>query len=163
LLTERRIALTITPGPGGTSAREVFERAKQLALAKDLDGFADLFAPDGVHEAPFAPPGVPRRLQGRETLREYFTAIRQTPLKHSEFRDMTVYETTDPEVIIAEYDAHGTVTSTGRPYQLRYLQVVNVRDGQITLWRDYWNPLASAELLDRVPELLARYSTSSSA
>lgn len=62
---------------------------------------------------------------------------------------MTVYETADPGVIVAEYDAHGTVTSTGRPYQLRYVQVVNVRDSQITLWRDYWDPLASAELLRR--------------
>jgi hypothetical protein len=40
----------------------------------------------------------------------------------------------------------GTVTSTGRAYQLRYLQVVKVRDGRITLWRDHWDPLASAEL-----------------
>jgi uncharacterized protein len=155
-------AVTSTPDPRQLSAREVFDRAKRLALAKDLDGFADLFAPDGVHEAPFAPPGVPRRLQGRETLREYFTAITGTPLKHTEFRDMTVYETTDPAVLIAEYDAHGTVTSTGRPYQLRYLQIVEVHGGQITLWRDYWNPLASAELLDRVPELLARYSAGQS-
>jgi ketosteroid isomerase-like protein len=138
-------------------AREVFERAKQLALAKDLDGFADLFAPDGVHELPFAPPGIPRRLEGREVLREYFTAITGTPLKHAEFRDMTIYQAGDPDVLVAEYDAHGTVTSTGARYQLRYLQVVRTRDGQITLWRDYWDPLASAELLGRIPELLGRY------
>ena len=52
---------------------------------------------------------------------------------------MTVYETADPGVIIAEYDAHGTVTSTGRHYQLRYVQVVEVREGRITLWRDYFD------------------------
>jgi uncharacterized protein len=160
-LTERRLAVATTPEPGGSSPREVFEHAKRLALAKDLNGFADLFAPDGVHELPFAPPGIPKRLQGRETLREYFTAISETPLRHTEFRNMTVHETIDPAVIIAEYDAHGTVTSTGQPYQLRYLQVVNVRDGQITLWRDYSNPLATAELLGRVPELLARYGSGS--
>jgi uncharacterized protein len=154
------VTVTTAPQPQAASAREVFGRAKQLALAKDLDGFADLFAPDGVHELPFAPPGFPRRLEGRETLREYFAAITGTPLKHTEFRDMTVYQTADPEVIIAEYDAHGTVTSTGRPYQLRYLQVVRVRDGQITLWRDYSNPLATAELLGRIPELLARFGGS---
>ena len=82
----------------------------------------------------------------------YQSAITGTPLKHAGFLNTTVYETTDPGVIIAEYDAHGTVTSTGRPYQLRYLQIVKVRDGQITLWRDYWDPLASAELLGRIPE-----------
>jgi uncharacterized protein len=152
------MTVTTAPQPRAASAREVFEQAKRLTLAKDLDGFANLFAPDGVHELPFAPPGIPRRLEGRETLREYFAAITGTPLKHTDYRDMTVYETADPGVIIAEYDAHGTVTGTGRPYQLRYLQVVKVRDGQITLWRDYWDPLASAELLGRIPELLSRYS-----
>lgn len=97
-------------------------------------------------------------LRGRETLREYFGAISGTPLEHDEFRDMTVYETSDPEVIIAEYDAHGHVTDSGRAYQLRYLQIVRVREGQIVLWRDYWNPLASAELLGRVPQLLSHYT-----
>lgn len=142
------------------SAPEVYERAKRLALAKDLDGFADLFAADGVHELPFAPPGVPARIEGREALRAYFAAVTSTPLRHTEFRDMTVYRTTDPEVLIAEYDAHGEVTDTGRRYALRYLQVVRVRDGEIVLWRDYWNPLASAELLGRVPQLLAAYAGS---
>lgn len=140
------------------SALEVFERAKRLALAKDLDGFADLFAADGVHELPFAPPGVPARIEGREALRSYFAAITGTPLRLTAFRDMTVYRTTDPEVVIAEYDAHGEVTGTGRRYVLRYLQVVRVHEGEIALWRDYWNPLASARLLGRVPELLAAYA-----
>jgi uncharacterized protein len=145
--------------PGATpSALDVFQRAKQLALAKDLNSFADLFAADGVHEAPFAPPGVPRRIEGREALRAYFAQISETPLKHDEFRSMTVYQTTDPEVIVAEYDAHGVVTSTGQTYELRYLQVIRVRDGQIVLWRDYTNPLAVADLLGWVPALLARYS-----
>ena len=143
-------------GKSVRTTREVFDQAKRLVLAKDLAGFADLFAIDGVHESPFAPPGVPRRLQGRETLREYFAALSSTPLTHDQFRNMTVYETSDPEVVIAEYDAHGHVTD-GREYELRYLQVVRVLDGEIVLWRDYWNPLAGAELLGRVPELLAAY------
>jgi uncharacterized protein len=155
------MTVTTASQPQAPRAREVFEQAKRLSLAKDLNGFADLFAPDGVHELPFAPPGIPRRLEGRETLRDYFAAITGTPLKHTRFENMTVYETADPGVIIAEYDAHGTVTSTGQPYQLRYVQVVEVRDGQITLWRDYWDPLASAELLGRIPELLSRYSSGS--
>ena len=152
--------MTTAPQPQAYSAREVFEQARRLSLTKDLDGFADLFALDGVHELPFAPPGIPRRLEGRETLREYFAAITGTPLKHTRFENMTVYETADPGVIIAEYDAHGTVTSTGRHYQLRYVQVVEVREGRITLWRDYWDPLASAELLGRIPDLLSRYGGS---
>jgi ketosteroid isomerase-like protein len=141
----------------GSTAREVFDRAKRLALAKDLAGFAGLFAADGVFEAPFAPLGASRRIEGRDALREHFSALSGTPLKHTGFRDMTVYQTDDPEVVIAEYDAYGEVTGTGQPYQLRYLQLVRVRDGEIVLWRDYWDPLAGAQLLGRV-QLLERYA-----
>lgn len=137
--------------------RRVFERAKELALAKDLNGFADLFAEDGTHELPFAPPGIPKRVTGRENLRAYFAGIAGTPLRHNAFRNMTLYRSIDPEVLIAEYDADGEVTGTGRRYTLRYLQVVRVRDGRITLWRDYWDPLATAALLGRLPALVDSY------
>ena len=50
---------------------DVLARRRRLILSGDADGYADLFAPDGVTEAPFAPPGAPSRLEGRETIREY--------------------------------------------------------------------------------------------
>src|SRR5690606_36983211 len=94
-----------------------------------------------VHELPFAPPAAPRRLQGRERIREYFTTtLTHVPLAFEEFRPVAVHVTTDPDVLVAEYDAHGTVTTTGRPFTTRYVWVLEVFDGRITRWRDYWNP-----------------------
>lgn len=57
--------------------------------------------------------------RGRETLRAHFAAITETPLKHTAFENMTVYQTSDPEVIIAEHDAVGQVTNTGQPLPVR--------------------------------------------
>ena len=34
--------------------------------------FADLFAQDGVLRFPFAPPGMPREIRGREAIRQTF-------------------------------------------------------------------------------------------
>jgi ketosteroid isomerase-like protein len=55
--------------------------------------------------------------------------------------------TQDPEVIVAEIDATGFVVATGRPYELRYIAVLTIREGLIVSYRDYWNPLAAQELL----------------
>ena len=42
-----------------TTPADVLARRRHLILSGDADGYADLFAPDGVVEAPFAPPGTP--------------------------------------------------------------------------------------------------------
>jgi ketosteroid isomerase-like protein len=136
------------------SAVEIYQEAKRLSLARDLAGFAELFADDAIHELPFAPSGIPARIEGKESIRAYLTAISDTPMTHRSFDNMTIYETTDPEVVIAEYDAVGEVTATGQPYRLRYLQIARVRDGQIVLWRDYWNPVDGFRLLGRLSELV---------
>ena len=41
-------------------------------------------------------------------------------MAYREFRPVSIHETADPEVISAEHDAHGEVTTTGRTYTLRY-------------------------------------------
>jgi ketosteroid isomerase-like protein len=55
--------------------RAVLDKAHEFFLKKDLNGFADLFAEDGSHELPFAPPGVPKYLRGRQQIRQYLTSI----------------------------------------------------------------------------------------
>jgi ketosteroid isomerase-like protein len=59
----------------------------------------------------------------------------------------TVHQTLDPDVVVVEFEVDGTAVRTGRPYQLRYICVITVRDGEIAGYRDYWNPLALAEAL----------------
>lgn len=138
-----------------TSARAMLERLLPMFLATDLNGFADLFAEDGVHELPFAPPGVPRTIVGRENIRAYVTAISNpAPLTHTDFANVRIHDTADPEVAIAEYDAEGHVTATGERYSLPYVNVVRVRDGRILQWRDYWSPVEPFRLLGRLPSLV---------
>jgi ketosteroid isomerase-like protein len=62
--------------PSATPADVLAER-RRLILSGDADGFADLFAPDAVIEAPFAPPGAPARLEGREAIHEYSRRVRR--------------------------------------------------------------------------------------
>jgi hypothetical protein len=116
---------------------DVLARRRQVILDGDADGFADLFTPDGVIEAPFAPPGAPSRLVGREAIREYARRVMASPLRLEDFEVAELYQTTDPELVIVELRTKGTLTSTGRAFTATSIQVLRIRDGQIALFRDF--------------------------
>lgn len=141
----------------GSTPRATLERILELLGGKQLDALADLFAEEGVHELPFAPPAAPRRLEGREQIRDYFTGpLAGVELYFEQFEAIAVHDTADPNVIVAEYDAHGVVPSTDRSFTSRNIWVLHIIDGQIVSWRDYWNPLEIIELQGLLPELLTQ-------
>jgi ketosteroid isomerase-like protein len=118
--------------------------------------FAGLFAEDGVLEYPFAMPGQPGRVRGREAIRAYFAAApgpRQ--LFAMEGVEARIRETDDPEVVVAEIEHHGRSHVTGQPYRFRALGVIRVRDGEIVSYQDYMDPIAAARLLGRTADLAA--------
>lgn len=135
------------PGP-----REVFERLHQRVRDDyDMDGQADLYAPDGILEMPFAPPGALRRIEGREEIRALLAvagqAARRAGRRIVRYDPVVVHETADPEVIVAEFDLHGEVSTTGERYRVSFIQVLRARDGQIVSMRDYFDPRALSEAL----------------
>ena len=123
--------------PSATPA-EVLARRRQLMLDGDADGFADLFAPDAVIESAFAgPPGTPMRLQGRDAIREYSRQVMASPLRLEDFEVVELYQTQDPEVVIAEVRTKGIVTTTGRSFTTTSIQVLRIREGIIAAFRDF--------------------------
>ena len=126
--------------PSATPA-DVLARRSQLMLNGDADGFAALFAPDAVIEFSFhGPPGTPVRLEGREAIREYSRRVMASPLRLEDYEVAELYQTQDPEVVIAEMRAKATVTTTGRSFTATSIQILRIRDGHIVLFRDYANP-----------------------
>jgi uncharacterized protein (TIGR02246 family) len=120
---------------------DVLARRSQLILNGDADGFADLFAPDAVIESSFAgPPGTPARLAGREAIREYSRRVMASPLRLEDFEVAELYQTQDPEVVITQMRATGTVTTTGRPFTTTSVQIIRIRDGHIVHSRDFADP-----------------------
>ncbi|WP_310967048.1 MULTISPECIES: nuclear transport factor 2 family protein [unclassified Amycolatopsis] len=136
--------------------RDFVEHALDLLLKHDMNGFAGLWAEDGVLEFPFAGPGYPNHVEGREAIREY---LRDYPnlLDIREVTAKTVHETTDPAVVVVEFTVAGVVVATQKPYELSYIAVITVSDGLIRHYRDYWSPLAAAEILGGAGELTAAF------
>ena len=118
---------------------QVLEQRRELLLKQDVDGFVELFAPDGVIELPFAGPGMPSRLAGQQAIRDYSHRIAASPLRIDDLEATAVYQTDDPEVLIVELATRGTVTGTDRTFTGPSIQVFRIRDGKIVLFRDYFN------------------------
>ena len=129
------------PSAAPATPADVLARRRQLMLAGDADGLADLFAPDAVIEFTFhGPPGTPVRLEGREVIREYSRQVMASPLRLEDFEVAKLYQTEDPEVVITEMRATGTVTTTGRSFTTTSVQIIRIRDGHIVHSRDFADP-----------------------
>ena len=129
--------------PSATHATpaDVLARRRQLMLDGDADGLADLFAPGAVIEFCFrGPPGTAVRLEGREAIRAYSRQVMASPLRVEEFEVAELYQTQDPEVVVAEMRTTGTLTTTGRSFEAASLHILRIREGQIVHFRSYADP-----------------------
>jgi ketosteroid isomerase-like protein len=98
------------------SPRQVVEALMRGITDERWNDLDRLYAEDAVVEYPFALP-APMRLDGRDAIRRYFAAAAAIPLQlHT--RNMVVHVTADPEVVVAEWDDEGLVTTTGRSFRV---------------------------------------------
>jgi uncharacterized protein len=132
--------------PPATPA-DVLAQRRRLTLSGDADGLADLYALDAVIEAPFAPPGAPSRLEGREAIRDYSRRVVASPLRLDDYEVTELYQTQDPEVVIVEIRANGTLTTTGQSFAATSIQILRIREGRIALFRDFANPRILEDLI----------------
>lgn len=112
------------------------------------DEWIDLWADDGVLEFPFAPAGRRSRYAGKPDILAYMkaTAARMAGRIEVEgleyFRTHPMLETTR---ICLEMGVKGQVLETGAPYHQRYISIIETKGGKISLYREYWNPVASMD------------------
>ncbi|MGH3168206.1 MAG: nuclear transport factor 2 family protein [Trebonia sp.] len=135
--------------------REIAEEVRKMVAGEGVV-FADLFVADGVLTYPFAIPGQPGELRGRDTIRAFFAGREASRAAFDmDGVDAVVRETDDPEVVVTEITHHGRSNVTGEPYRHLALGVIRVRDGEIVRYDDYMDGIAMARLLGRTRELAA--------
>jgi ketosteroid isomerase-like protein len=143
----------------------VWEEALRFVRERDLDGYAGMFAPDGVVELPFPLPGMPRRIEGRDAIRRVLAPVwraqKDSGRRIEKVDPVVVHQTHDPGLVVIELDLHG-VEASGTPYRLSYVHVVTVRDGHIALLRDYVDTSAIRQRMrsaedDKGKSLVRRY------
>lgn len=128
---------------------EVFNQALPALISGDMQIWLDLCTDDVVFEFPFAPAGRPSRVEGKQALGEYLSAV-PARVQFDGLSKLETHQTVNPEVAVIEMTATGKVRDTGAPYQRSYVAVFTVRDGRICHYRDYWNPLESLRAAEQV-------------
>jgi uncharacterized protein len=146
------------PSSIADASREVLARYHRAMHDARADDLADLYAVDAVHEFPLLFPGMPKRLVGREQIRETYSAAwaaasRVTTLE--EIRNVVVHQTTDPEVMVVEQEVAGTVSTTGRRIDAFGVLVMRIHDGLLIHVRDYLDALTINHALGRLPAIVA--------
>jgi ketosteroid isomerase-like protein len=124
--------------------REVFAKLSAGISSGDWSHLHELYAADAVVEMPFALPS-PVRIDGRDGVRRHFAMNGQAGIS-LRADAVRVHQTSDPEVVIAEFDYDGRAPS-GRAFRVSNIQVLRVREGLIVETRDYHNHAALAEVL----------------
>ena len=134
--------------PMTATLREVWEHLVSHQLTRDVDGWVSCFAADGVMEWPFPIKGVPARLEGPEAIRAALSPVweraRKTNRRISGHDHVVFHETTDPEVIIVEFDMLGE-TARG-PFRQATVYLLRIRDGRVALLREFVDTAALSEL-----------------
>ena len=131
-----------------TSARDLFDQMRDQWFGRPGPLTGDLLADDAVIETPFAPPGRPTRIVGRDQFLTFANPQRETfPLHIDECRVTAIHDTTDPATIIVEYELTATAPRTGHQGSSAFIAVLTARDGKIAVWREYQNTLAMQQAL----------------
>ena len=128
--------------------REVWEHLVSHQVTRDIAGWIDHFAVDGVMEWPFRLNGVPARLEGREAIRAAVEPVweraKQANRRITGHERIVFHQTTDPEVAIVEFDIVGE--SVRGPFRQAVVYVLRVRDGRVRLLRELVDTAALNEL-----------------
>ncbi|GAA3515868.1 nuclear transport factor 2 family protein [Dietzia aurantiaca] len=107
--------------------------------AWDFDGMREIMAPDFVFEQMFAPPGMQKRYEGRDTLLEFqqsLTSLIITENLHDLELDTLA---SDPGVVIATYRSDMELSDPDKSYTNDYICRFVVRDGLITHFQEYFD------------------------
>ncbi len=134
--------------------REVFLALVDGVAAGRWAELPDLYA-DRTHVVHPFHPLRPAPLRTRDELREHFTPTEGDPRLDRRAVNITVHETADPEVIVAEFEYQGTNLDTGEPFTQPAIFVLRVRDGQIVESRDYFDHVTAARIRGQLGALLA--------
>ncbi|MCX4508371.1 nuclear transport factor 2 family protein [Streptomyces anulatus] len=124
-----------------TAPVDLYRHGLRLLLDKDIPAWVDLWDEYGILEFPFAPEGWPKRLEGKAAVAEYMRGYPDRIDLH-DFPYVEIHRSTAPQTIVVEMRGVGRLVATDSPFDMSYIAVVTVRNGLITRYRDYWNPLA---------------------
>ncbi len=134
------------------------QREASLAVARkyldaisrgDLEANLALLAEDAVLELRFAPPGIPRRTEGKAAIEAFMGPVGDA-IEAENFLDIeldTMHG--DPSVVVAQFHSDMKLKVPGS-YKNQYIGLITVRDGQVARFVEFFDPIPLQEALGGV-------------
>jgi ketosteroid isomerase-like protein len=111
---------------------------QRVIMEKRLDDWIELFDDDAVFEWPFAPNGRRQTYRGKAAILAAMTPA----IARAEFLSLQyfkVHPLLDPNGVIIEMGTKARFVATDRPYNQTYMFYIELRNGKIWRYREYWN------------------------
>lgn len=114
------------------------------ALGDLVDGehFFDVVADDIAYEVLYNFPGWPRMIRGRADLMAKFAGYGAN-IELQSADNLDIHKTDDGQVVVIEYEVHGTILATGVKYDNRFASILKIANRKLVHWRDYMDSLAA--------------------
>ena len=125
-------------GADGPFFRIIREGLKGFADGED---YFDMLADDVLFEYVISVPGYPRRVEGRQNIIDLYSDYDRFMTVRSA-DNLRVHRDPATSVVVLEYEVQGESVQTGRPYNNRFVSIVNIENSKVTWWRDYLDPVA---------------------
>jgi Ketosteroid isomerase-related protein len=123
----------------------------ELMKAKDIDGWAKLWANDGTILVCYPPQGFPDSINGKEQIVAGFRQL----FGHFgtyDYQIKSTYITTNADVVVVEWDVVATLPERGTIYRGNNITVFRFRNGLISHYHDYFDPRKFQIVVDALAE-----------
>ncbi|SMB54102.1 conserved hypothetical protein [Serratia proteamaculans] len=131
-------------------------------MKKMLDNFAnhpekviDLFAEDTVVEFPFAPGeafGFPKKIEGKAAVFKYAQSLKLSlrDYKINPLSEWGQHSLSSSKMYLFEYKGDAFTVPGNKPYHQDMHAFVEVKDGKISLFREYWDAFYALTVFDAI-------------
>jgi ketosteroid isomerase-like protein len=125
------------------ASRPYFDLVRS-SLGDLVDGehFFDIVADSIIYEVLYDFPGWPRALHGRADLMAQFSGYGDY-IKLRAADNLIAHKADNGQVVVIEYEVHGTVLATGAQYNNRFASIIKIENRKISHWRAYMDSLAA--------------------
>jgi ketosteroid isomerase-like protein len=113
----------------------------------DFDKKRQLLADDALFEMPYSPPGFDRQIRGKESILAFVQTVPDL-IDAENLHDVEMHTfQDDPGEIVCTYKSDMEIKPKMRPYKNDYITRWTVRDGKITYFAEYYDPIRLVEAL----------------
>lgn len=121
---------------------------------KDISGFIDLFAEDGIQYNYFQGNLMPSEISGKKSLTAFWTPI---PARFSEmkFPIETIFPMLDPDLVVVKFKGFAKLKDNKGDYNNEYLAIFRFNgEGKIKEYHEYSNPVVAAKSFNMLDKIL---------